>query len=36
MCLYEFIRDIILAHEPDSDGEFAVLNQIHGEMHRPW
>ena len=36
MCLYQFIRDIILEYEPNSDDEFAVLDQIHGEMHQPW
>ena len=33
MCLYLFIRDIILAHEPDSDDEFEVLDQIHDKLH---
>lgn len=36
MCLYEFIRSIVLGSEPDSKDEFEVLDQIHGEMHRPW
>ena len=37
MCLYEFIRDIILAHEPNSDDEFEVLDQIHDNLFpQPW
>lgn len=32
MCLYQFIRDIILEHEPDSNDEFEVLDQIHDNL----
>lgn len=33
MCLYEFIKSIILEHESDSDDEFAVLDKIHDKLH---
>lgn len=33
MCLYEFIKSIILEHEHDSDDEFAVLDKIHDKLH---
>ena len=37
MCLYQFIRDIILAHEPNSKDEFEVLDQIHDNLFpQPW
>ena len=37
MCLYQFIRDIILEYEPNSDDEFAVLDQIHDNLFpQPW
>ena len=32
MCLYEFIKRIVLGNEPDSDDEFAVLDKIHDEI----
>ena len=28
MCLYEFIKSIVLGSEPDSDDEFAVMDKI--------
>ena len=37
MCLYQFIRDIILEHEPDSKDEFEVLDHIHDNLFpQPW
>ena len=30
MCLYQFIRDIILEYEPNSKDEFDVLDPFHG------
>lgn len=37
MCLYLFIRDIILEHEPDSKDEFEVLDQVHDNLFpKPW
>ena len=37
MCIYQFIRDIILEHEPDSKDEFEVLDQIHDNLFpQPW
>ncbi len=32
MCLYEFIKSIVLGSEPDSDDEFAVMDKIHDEI----
>ena len=32
MCLYEFIKSIVLGREPDSDDEFAVMDKIHDEI----
>ena len=32
MCLYEFIRDIILEYEPNSKDEFEVMDKIHDEI----
>ena len=32
MCLYGFIKSIVLGSEPDSDDEFAVLDKIHDEI----
>lgn len=37
MCLYEFIRSIVLGSEPDSKDEFEVLDQIHDNLFpKPW
>ena len=33
MCLYEFIKSIVLGSAPDSDDEFAVLDKIHDKLH---
>lgn len=32
MCLYEFIKSIVLGSEPDSDDEFAVMDKIHDKI----
>ena len=37
MCLYEFIKKIILENEPNSKDEFEVLDQIHDNLFpQPW
>ncbi len=33
MCLYEFIKSIVLKYEPDSEDEFAVLDKVHDVLH---
>lgn len=33
MCLYEFIKSIIMEHEPNSADEFEVLDKIHDKLH---
>lgn len=35
MCLYEFIKKIILENEPNSKDEFDVLDQIHDSLFQP-
>ncbi len=37
ICLYDFIKNIILENEPDSKDEFEILDIVHDNLFsQPW
>lgn len=37
VCLYDFIKNIILENEPDSNDEFEILDIVHDNLFsQPW